>query len=127
MSSPSKQRPWEGQITNQVYSQIAKEEYSEACQLLKDLLRRKPRCQAGQSLLGFCSYQRGDYQAAADSYAALLQLCPENRQYRQDFAKAQLKAGQSEEAAITAGAISSHRPGADLLQLCIKFALNDIP
>ncbi|KAK9832763.1 hypothetical protein WJX84_007809 [Apatococcus fuscideae] len=124
--SPLKQKPSDGQITSRVYGQIADGEYSEASLLLKDLLKRKANCPAGVSLLGFCSYQLGDYETAADSYAELVQLCPDNVQYRQDLAKAQLKAGQSEGAAGTAGTIPGSQAGIAHLQLCIKFSHDDI-
>ena len=111
----------EGHCTNRIYTLIKDQEYLDAIKELNIHLEANPRSRAALSLLGYCNYLSGNYEAAAEMYDQLIKYYPEVTEYRIYLAQALYKAENYEDALRAANSIPpdfNHQKS--ILQFAIK-------
>eukprot|EP00760_Papus_ankaliazontas_P011760 PhM_4_TR1501/c0_g1_i1/m.45887/K19683/TTC30, DYF1; tetratricopeptide repeat protein 30 len=89
----------EGTFTSTVYTMINEKRYDEVIEILTTQLESNfPRSRAALSLLSYCHYHKGDYNAAANSYEQLVKAVPGVDDYQLYWAQSLHKAGRYPEA-----------------------------
>lgn len=139
-------RQQQGQYTTVVYGLIRKQRYQEAVAILSRERQKFPKSRAALSLLSYCYFHMQvrrparssegqdfiavasrsyhftqinaqDYPAAAATYEALLEVCPDVEEYRVYLAQALYKAGCYHEASRAAARVESPRYARRMLLL----------
>ena len=68
-------------LTKHIYGLVETQEYGQAIQVLQTLLDSGRRERSVLSVLGFCHFKIQNYEAAAEIYAMLVEICPEVADY----------------------------------------------
>lgn len=114
--------------TRNIYTLIADENYNEALKILENELHSYPDSTAIYSLAGFCYWQLENYQKACDCYGKLVQLNPNNENYKLLHSQALYKnAAYYDAMRVSFGVQNAElKPKASLLQAAIRYAEEDI-
>lgn len=72
----------DGEFTSTIYGCIKDGRYGDAAQILSHQLQMNSNSRAALSLLGYCYYHQQDFNSAADCYEQLVNLYPDNDDYR---------------------------------------------
>jgi len=121
-------RMQEGQYTQTVYNYIKTGQYIEAIDCLLPEYENNNKSRAALSLLGFCYYQLQDFVSAADCYGQLIQICPEEEQYKLYYAQTLQKSCQYEAAMKASFTLESPalKEKVVKLQAAIKYGEDDL-
>ncbi|KAF5297102.1 hypothetical protein FQA39_LY02682 [Lamprigera yunnana] len=115
----------EGEITKTVYGLIKESRYNDAIKLLHGVVGSNTT-RAGLSLLGYCYFYTQDYSNAASYYEQLVQMYPDNNDYKVYHAQALYQACLYDEAyRITEDIESEEYPQVIKLQAAIKYGEED--
>ena len=111
-----------------IYTLIGDENYNDALKILSNELNSYPESTAIHSLMGYCYFQQEDYQKACASYAKLVQLNPNNDQYKLLYAQCLYKSDQYYEAMRASFGVQSAelKSRNSLLQAAIRYAEEDV-
>ncbi|OHT11745.1 TPR Domain containing protein [Tritrichomonas foetus] len=111
-----------------IYTLIGDENYNEALKILSNELNTSPDSTAIHSLMGYCYFQQEEYAKACASYAKLVQLNPNNDQYKLLHAQCLYKTDQYYEAMRVSFGVQSPelKSNTSLLQAAIRYAEEDI-
>ncbi|XP_070580562.1 intraflagellar transport protein 70A-like [Ptychodera flava] len=119
----------DGEYTSTIYSMIKEGKYTDAIQLLSSELQNHPRSRAALSLLAYCYFYMQDFVNAAECYEQLVQLHPENDDYKLYHAQSLYKACLYPEAMKATSQIdnSNYEARISKLQAAIKYGEEDLP
>lgn len=119
----------EGEVTSTIYGMIKDQRYTEAIQVLNNVVQTYNKSRAALSLLGYCYYQIQDFVNAADCYEQLAANNPEVEDYRLYYAQSLYKACLYDEAMKVSCQIDnpSYSNRIVKLQAAIKYGEEDIP
>jgi tetratricopeptide repeat protein 30 len=78
----------DGEYTTSIYTMIKEARFPDAVRLLQYELHRNPDSRAALSLLGYSYYNTQEFGLAAECYGRLVELFPENVDYRLHHAQA---------------------------------------
>lgn len=114
--------------TRNIYTLIGDENYNEALKMLEDELHSYPDSTAIYSLMGYCYWQQENFQKACDCYAKLVQINPNNDQYKLLHSQALYKNAEYYDAMRVSFGVQSAeiKPKTTLLQAAIRYAEEDI-
>ncbi|KAB0801614.1 hypothetical protein PPYR_03800 [Photinus pyralis] len=116
----------EGEITKTVYGLIKESRYNDAIKLLHGVPGSN-LTRAGLSLFGYCYFYTQDYANAASYYEQLVQMYPENNDYRIYHAQSLYQACLYDEAyRITETIPNNDYPQVIKLQAAIKYGEEDL-
>ncbi|KAK4884376.1 hypothetical protein RN001_000647 [Aquatica leii] len=116
----------EGEITKTVYGLIKESRYNDAIKLLHGV-GGSNITRAGLSLLGYCYFYTQDYTSAASYYEQLVQMYPDNTDYKLYHAQALYQACLYDEAyRITEEIENQEYPQVVKLQAAIKYGEEDL-
>lgn len=117
-----------GQYTVIIYGAIKEQRYADAIELLQEELHNFPRSRAALSLLGYCYYHVGNYADAAQSYEKLMDISPENEDYKLYYAQSLYKAGMYPEATKASNRLdgTQYTNRVQQLQAIIKYEQDDL-
>ncbi|XP_069689737.1 intraflagellar transport protein 70A isoform X2 [Periplaneta americana] len=88
----------DGEYTKTVYTMIKEQRYSDAIQVLTNVLETNQPSRAGLSLLAYCYFYTQDFVNAADCYEKLTLLLPDEAEYHLYYAQSLYQACLYEEA-----------------------------
>lgn len=119
---------YEGQYTNQIYSLIKDQNYTEAIRILYIQLEINPKNRAALSLLGYCNYLSKNFLAAAEMYEQLIKYYPEVAEYKIYLAQSLYKAENYIEALKACQNIDKPELSQQviMLQFAIKYQMNEL-
>ena len=114
--------------TRTIYQLIDDENYNEVIRILEVEKSSFPDSVAIQSLLGFCYWQLEDFDKAKDCYEHLVQINPNNQNYRLLYSQALYKTSQYYDAMRASSGVQDKtlKPQATILQAAIRYAENDV-
>ncbi|RDD39424.1 Tetratricopeptide repeat protein 30A [Trichoplax sp. H2] len=118
----------EGEYTVKIYSLIRDQKYHEAIEILSSELENHPKSRAALSILAYCHYYLQDFAAAAECYKQLVQIQPDNVEYRVNYAQSLYKANMFAEATKATFSIPTNTETQSKilkLQSAIKFGEQD--
>ena len=118
-----------GQYTSVIYGAIKEHRYLDAIDILSIELENFPRSRAALSLLAYCQYHYGDFNAAAILYEKLVALCPDVDDYKIYYAQSLYKAGlfpESTKAAVRVEA-EQYQQKVLMIQAVVKYSQDELP
>ncbi|XP_002735665.1 intraflagellar transport protein 70A-like [Saccoglossus kowalevskii] len=119
----------DGEYSSTVYTMIKEGKYTDAIQILSSEIQNHPRSRAALSLLGYCYFYMQDFVNAAECYEQLVQLHPENDDYKIYHAQSLYKACMYQEAMKATSQIenSSYEAKITKVQAAIRYGEEDLP
>jgi len=124
----------QGEYTSTVYKLIADGDYKEAANILETEMKRSGQeSRAALSLIATCKYHMAavpeQFESAAGLYYRLIQLCPDNDDYKFDLAMCLYKACKYDEAMKASFSVQSSKFAGRVqqLQAAIKYMEDDLP
>ncbi|BBN19378.1 tetratricopeptide repeat protein 30 [Marchantia polymorpha subsp. ruderalis] len=115
-----------GQLTATFYGLIRDAKYTNAIKLLEEQLPFFAQSQAALSLLAYCHYMVGEFQAAASLYEQLTKLYPTELKYAMYHAQSLYKDGMYVDAGRACLSVECHQTRITNLQACIRYEQGDI-
>lgn len=117
-----------GQYTSTIYNAIKEQRYMDAILILQAELDNFPRSRAALSLLAYCQYHIGDFQAAALLYEQLIAICPDVEEYKIYYSQSLFKAGLFPEATRAAVRVEGeqYQQRVIMLQAVIKYEQDEL-
>lgn len=117
-----------GQYTPMVYGAIKEQRYQDAIDILEVEVQNFPRSRAGLSLLGYCYYHLGYFEAAVNCYESLINICPDNEEYKLYYAQSLYKAGMYPESVKAAIKVETEKYSqrVKLLQAQVKYQQDEL-
>jgi tetratricopeptide repeat protein 30 len=106
-----------GQYTSTVYTAIQDGRYLEAIEILQLELQDFPRSKEALSLLGYCYYITSNFTNSAQSYEKLIDVCPNDEEYKLYHAQSLYSGGHYNEAVLAAAKIKGERYSRRVLML----------
>uniref|UniRef100_A0A914VNJ5 Tetratricopeptide repeat protein 30 n=1 Tax=Plectus sambesii TaxID=2011161 RepID=A0A914VNJ5_9BILA len=118
----------DGEFTSTIYGLIKDAKYAEAVRVLQHQLQFTPTSRAGLSLLAYCFFYTQEFVGAAECYEKLIELYPDNEEYRLYYAQTLYNAFLFPEAmsAVTQIEGSHHVGSVVKLQAAIKYREDDL-
>ena len=108
-------------VTSTVYSLIRDKRYSHAIALLNSLVASFPNSRASLSLLAFCQYHLQEYHSCVATYYNLMEMCPDNDDYKLYYAQSLYKSGDVELAADILASIKYQTDQSRHLSAILRF------
>lgn len=105
-----------GEYTKMVYSLINEQRYTDAIAVLCKV-PESTNCRAGLSLLGYCYYQCQEFIEAANCYEQLVNMVPNEPEYKLVYAQSLFQSGLMDEAFKTSTTIDAPHLKEKVLQL----------
>ncbi|GMH38415.1 hypothetical protein BSKO_06299 [Bryopsis sp. KO-2023] len=119
--------PGGGSYTQTIYGYIRDQNFPAAIASLQQEWQHRPESRPALSLLGYCYYLVGNYEAAAEMYDQLVRLFPDNDDYKLYYAQSLYKAGLYADASKAAVAVQNHPKEVTMLHVAVKYEQDDIP
>uniref|UniRef100_A0A7R9V8U6 Tetratricopeptide repeat protein 30 n=1 Tax=Chlamydomonas euryale TaxID=1486919 RepID=A0A7R9V8U6_9CHLO len=116
----------EGKITETIYTLINESKFPEAISHLNIELQNSPDNRAALSLLGYCGYYTGQFEMASQMYEQLVNLYPENEDYKLYYAQALYKAGLYVEASKAAIKVEGRQKEVSMLLIANSYEQDDL-
>lgn len=118
----------DGHYTQTIYHYIKDQKYADVVQILSDELQKHPKSRAALSLLAYCTFQLQDFQSSSEYYEQLVQVCPDNNDYKIYYAQALYHAGAYAEAWKASVLIDdpAYHHKVTKLQAAIRYAEEDL-
>ncbi|GAX75265.1 hypothetical protein CEUSTIGMA_g2710.t1 [Chlamydomonas eustigma] len=116
----------EGQFTQTIYGLIRDQKFAEAIQNLNIELQNSPENRAALSLMGYCSYYSGQFELSLQMYEKLVELFPDNQDYKLYYAQSLYKAGEYIEANKAAVKVEGHAKAVTMLLVANSYEQDDL-
>ncbi|XP_077979698.1 intraflagellar transport protein 70A-like [Glandiceps talaboti] len=119
----------DGEYTATIYLMVKEGKYTDAIQILSTELQNHPKSRAALSLLAYCYFYMQDFVNAAECYEQLVQLQPDNDNYKLYHAQSLYKGCMYPEAMKATSKIdnTSYEGQITKLQAAIKYGEEDLP
>ena len=118
----------DGKFTFTIYSLIKQHRFDDVVKVLEHELQTRTPSRSALALLAYAYYQLQDFENASTTYMKLLQLVPEQQQYKLYLAQCYYKLGKYDEAVAVSLDITEDSALIDqvqVLQFAIRFELSD--
>jgi len=116
----------EGQFTQTIYGLIRDQKFGEAIAHLTIELQNSPDNRAALSLMGYSAYYSGQFDLAFQMYEKLIELFPDNEDYKLYYAQSLFKAGEFVEASKAAVKVEGHQKAVTTLLVANSYEQDDL-